>query len=625
MPLSKSPEFLHLLCMAALIGSAHAANPPELESAGRRFQSLLDERVERPFKVAYDRLSSSYLAALDREIAKKKQANDLDALVALTDEKKRVEEGRDLAGDASSDPAPLKELRKTWREAVSKPRIKRDEEKDKLLRQYQASLSNLEAEATRSGRVEDALSIRAARESIEARLPVKTAGSKSSAAAGKSTAPPLPEDLKGRPPAARHTRRLIAWALAQPNARVVIRTENGQRDLKNDPANKADDPVPEKDPKIVMMEVNSFRDAEDKAAFQPEWLLGETSMRELRIAVPFHDYPVLRGMDQLHRLEFYHHSPAADDTAFTRMPRLPALGHAVLSGGFGDTSLAIIADRLPELWRIQLHGDAVTPAGIAALDGCAKLTRLHVTGEASARALVSGSIPKRVTDLVIEGFWKLRVDDWHKLTISPGLKILTIQNGDLPPDALAGTDWSAAQSLEHIALINPQKPVGRNLPPLNAAPALKSLALRNPGLSGSELAAQPFVARLESLNVSAIGNWKEEDVVAVLRQAKRLERFHCNDAALGDSVSAKIAECAPKLRELSLGSKQLSDSCIVALRELKRLESLSLDCPGISYAGLAELKKLKGLRALSLVKHRLTPLEMSVFKHDCPGVKVEFR
>jgi hypothetical protein len=59
MPLSKSPEFPHLLCMAALIGSAPAANPPELESAGRRFQSLLDERVERPFKVAYDRLSSS--------------------------------------------------------------------------------------------------------------------------------------------------------------------------------------------------------------------------------------------------------------------------------------------------------------------------------------------------------------------------------------------------------------------------------------------------------------------------------------------------------------------------------------------------------------------------------------
>lgn len=616
---------LHLLSAAVLLALARGANPPELESAELKFQSLLEERIEDPFKAACSRLAISYLAALDREIAKRKQANDLDALVVLTDEKKRVQEGRDLAGDSSTDPVPLKELRKTWREAVSKPMAKRDQDMEALLKQYQANLSNLETKATQSGRVEDALSIRAARESIEARISGKPAETQCPPNAGKITASPLPDDLKGKPPAAKHTRRLIAWALAQPNARVVIRTENGQRNLKNDPANQADDPVPEKDPKIVMMEVESFQNAEQKAAFRPEWLLGETSMREMRIAVPFHDYAVLRGMDQLHRLEFHHYCPAADDTAFTRMPRLPALGHAAFAGSFGDSSLAIIADRFPELWRIQLHGDAVTPAGIAALDGCAKLTRLHVTGEASTRALISGPIPKRVTDLVIEGFWKLRVEDWDKLTITPGLKTLSIQNGDLPPGALAGTEWSAAQSLEHIALINPQKPVGRNLPHLNAAPALKSLLMRTPAVSGAELAAQPFVARLETLNVSAVDNWKEEDVVAVLRQAKRLERFHCNDAALMDSISGKIAELAPKLKELSIGSKQLTDACIVPLRDLKRLERLSLNCPGITIAGLAELKKLKGLRELWLTKHRLTPLEMSVFKQDCPDVKVEFR
>ena len=86
-PIVQMRKLLTLFLAVMPLSPCSEAAPPELESAERRFQELLKERVEGPFQNDLDRLSKSYLAALDREIRRKQAANDLDALVALTGEK----------------------------------------------------------------------------------------------------------------------------------------------------------------------------------------------------------------------------------------------------------------------------------------------------------------------------------------------------------------------------------------------------------------------------------------------------------------------------------------------------------------------------------------------------------
>lgn len=608
-----------LVLLLSLVSSS--GRPPELDALEKRRAALVAERVDGPYEKELARLSKGYLAALDREIQKRRQAADLDALVVFTEEKKRVEEGRDLAGDETTDPPLLKELRRTWRASLAKPTAVRDAERARLLQQYQANLAKLEAEMTQAGRVDDALAVRATRESVEARIGMdKEAPALPS---GMVQAPALPPDLQEKPPAPAHTASLIAWALTQPGAAIGIRHEKGFRWLKNDDDDRKDERLPAGRFSLTKLEVTRFS-PDGKKQFRPEWLLGQTDFEELRLDLPFRDFGVLRGMKQLYRIEFGHQTVVTDDDLL-RLPLLPEMKRASIAGEYGDTGVAILASRLPAIEELSLGGSAITPTGLRPLALSKNLAGLSIRGTASVTAACTELPPLKIVSLKFSAVGGVTVESWRKLAIPAGMKYFEVFDGPMAAGALAAVDWSRAKSLEKVFFHHLNGSPVADLRALDALPRLTSLQIDQLPVAPRDLAAAAFVPRLHALRIAGAADWSDDDALAVVRRAGSLTTLHLHGSAFSDGLVAPVVEALPRLKDLSLGSPGLTDACTVPLKELRKLEVLGLSAPRLSLAGLAEIRQVRGLKKLVLVKPGIPRPDLDLFKLENPAIAVELR
>lgn len=609
------------LLVAWLAGGVAAAQPEELQALEGRWNKLVEERVEAPFAREMERLSKSYLAALDREIVKRRKAANLDELVIFTDERKRVEEGRELAGDESTDPPLLKDLRKAWRESVAKPREARELELAKLLRQYQSNLSKLEERLTQEGRVDDALAVRNARSTVDARLGGVPAGTGAEGPAVE--APPLPPELKEKPPQPANTRSLAAWAMKQPGAGVGIRDSKGFRWLKNENDNRKDEALPEGDFSLVRLEVMRLPD-EGKKEFRPDWLLGQTQLEELRLDMPFRDFAVLRGMKLLRRLEFVHMAVVSDDDLL-RLPELPELRSAYIGGSYGDLGIAIMAARMPALEKIWIQGSSITPAGLRPLGRLRGLASLSLRGTEAVSAACTALPPLKLESMGFSSVSRVPPEVWGRLKIPPSTGYLEIYDGELTAGSLEAVNWSTAASLEKLSIRLSKSSPPAGLRGLNAAKALKSLQVEGIEVDARELAALELAGRLESLRISGADRWTDEEVAALLRRTPRLDLLHLQGLKLGDSLVNTVVECLPRLRDLALRAPGLSDACTVPLDRLKALEVLALECPGLTPAGLAEIKQARKLSHLILHQPKLPRAELDLFGLENRAIRLEIR
>src|SRR5690606_15084282 len=76
--------------------SAATGLPLELAELDAQFQAVQQERVTAPFAAGVARLDQGYLGGLEREIASERTAGNLDGVLALEAEKKRIEAGQPL-------------------------------------------------------------------------------------------------------------------------------------------------------------------------------------------------------------------------------------------------------------------------------------------------------------------------------------------------------------------------------------------------------------------------------------------------------------------------------------------------------------------------------------------------
>jgi serine/threonine protein kinase len=164
---------------------------PELKTLHEQFVKLQAERVTAPFEAEVAKLNTGYLGGLDRKIGEMKQKGDLDAVLALEEEKKAV--GRlseaalagsqprptsapagsqtrpttnPLPADDDQTPETLKGLRQIYRDAFTKLEATRAANLKLLTDPLSIRLKQLEATLTQQDRIAHAKTVREYREGL---------------------------------------------------------------------------------------------------------------------------------------------------------------------------------------------------------------------------------------------------------------------------------------------------------------------------------------------------------------------------------------------------------------------------------------------------------------------------
>ena len=141
--------------------------PPELTALDAQFQLLHKERVTLPFDLDLARLNTSYFGGLDKAMAAEKAKGDLDATLALENEKQAFTKLPEVPEkDEPSTHEIIKKLRATYRYELARITAVRTASLSALTEPLGKRLVQMEKDFTKTDRLEDAKKVRAYREAL---------------------------------------------------------------------------------------------------------------------------------------------------------------------------------------------------------------------------------------------------------------------------------------------------------------------------------------------------------------------------------------------------------------------------------------------------------------------------
>lgn len=138
----------------------------ELQTLQKAYAAAISQRATAPFEAALGELNTKFTAALGAAISPAKTAGNLDAVLALQEDQKRLSERLPIPDDDDQTPAALKPLRAIYREQLKKLEDARDAAQSALLPAYAARLQQLEVTLTKASRIDEALEVKTYRESL---------------------------------------------------------------------------------------------------------------------------------------------------------------------------------------------------------------------------------------------------------------------------------------------------------------------------------------------------------------------------------------------------------------------------------------------------------------------------
>ncbi|MBX7207422.1 MAG: protein kinase [Verrucomicrobiaceae bacterium] len=618
----------------------------ELADLQKRMDALTQERVTGPFEAGIKQLDASYSAALDREIAPHQKAGDLDAVLAMQNEKKRVAAGEPLLGDDTTDPPALKPLRNTYRTAVANLDATRADSQKTLTEQYDAALKKLETDLTKQNRIQDAATVRAVRESLgkpssAAEETPKTAPPKSglltqtkptTAKKGKSAKyspnlpppEPIPAALTEKPPRPQYTKELAAWALSLPEGSVRIRIGKQAKGL----SNKNGDKLPAEKFELLNVEVGA--DLTDKPDIKSEWLLGQTDLENLRLdGSTFSDFSVLRGMSHLSVLSLRPDGKAKcgvnrTPEAFRQLPLLPAVKRLFMHGPIGDEGVRIVCERMPSLDDLgfQESGKITT---LAPLQRLGSLKRLELRNEASfARCLNDLAPLPNLEKLELAACMAKNATDWESISTLANLRELIVGFGSLPSaEALSAMKLSQLPHLEKLS-IEYKPEMGGDSSGLGTMPGLVRLDLHGtnkPKSFFSFVMSLPPQPSLQEMRVTDIAEWTDDDFAKFAERYAGLKTLDViASRSLTDKAVQSIADKMPGLTKLVMHKTPVTDAVAVPLRSLRKLEELEIGGPNLTPLILAELKHMKNLKKMRIATYNLPQKAVDDFKKARPDI-----
>ena len=155
--------FLAILPVQA-VGPELPESPPEFKKLLSQFLERRGDEVCQPISKKAARLDQNYDVALQREIERATARGELNAVLELREERKRIEDGNpcDLSHKFRTDGA--RKLADVYQREIRKlVAFSRDLEAE-FAEQLGGALDDLKSELTRQGRIEDALAVKGFRE-----------------------------------------------------------------------------------------------------------------------------------------------------------------------------------------------------------------------------------------------------------------------------------------------------------------------------------------------------------------------------------------------------------------------------------------------------------------------------
>jgi hypothetical protein len=118
----------------------------------------------------------------------------------------------------------------------------------------------------------------------------------------------------------------------------------------------------------------------------------------------------------------------------------------------------------------------------------------------------------------------------------------------------------------------------------------------------SNLKKAPQIGALDVFDATRCSS----DGFAALKQLPNLRKLSLGKSAIGTGTAAALAQCK-ELRVLTIPSSGLNDTELAAFKKLPLLEALDIsDNPQVTDLGMATVKELERLQALSLAKTAIT-------------------
>lgn len=165
----KPPRIIIVLAATLLANFSYAQTAPIPEAAEMqvRYEEKVRLDVLRPHELAVADLNAKYAAALERAQDSAQKAGNLDAAIAIKEEKEAVLSGKPiLQPDNAKAPASLKSMRATYQAALARLEMDRDKNLLPLKDAYARSLEALTVTLTKGGRLEDAMAVKKMREDL---------------------------------------------------------------------------------------------------------------------------------------------------------------------------------------------------------------------------------------------------------------------------------------------------------------------------------------------------------------------------------------------------------------------------------------------------------------------------
>ena len=530
---------------------------PELKTLHEQFVKLQAERVTAPFEAEVTKLNTGYLGGLDRKIGEMKQKGDLDAVLALEEEKKAV--GRlseaalagsqtrpttnPLPADDDQTPETLKGLRQIYRDAYAKLEATRAANLKQLTDPLSIRLKQLESSLTQQNRIEHAKTVREYREGLgkegSADTPVRNASTGGAAAtmneAGKSARAPL----KKFPPG--DDRKAAEWVLDMGGSCQI----NDRRGTKT--VTKLEE-LPE-------------------GRFDIKYVALDQAKPTKANPGTFDTLAPLANLKALEVIETHFHPISDKDTeVFATLPKLRGL-YIYDSKSFTGERLAELST-LSELVTLRLQRTAITKLG---------LEQISLLPGVESLDLNSTSVQS---------------EDLPVLQKLKNLKSLQVESTEVPPTNLP--DFKDLQTLGIKFTTSNFIQEATQL--ASRFKDLTYLILRfNDKLSGDELAAGiKLFPKVSTINLPD-PNHLSDDMFAALAALRQVKKVQSTSATpLTDATLISLSTSA-SMEEITFDNgTSFTNAGLMALIKLKSLKKVYLKgSAGITEAGWSEFRKVR--------------------------------
>ncbi len=566
--------------------------PREPTAAERRlaqldasFRAAYQRDAGQTFEAAMKNLTQGYLGALSRARVAAQSRGSLDEVTALDAEKASLEAGdTPPPADLQGTPPSLVSLRQTWRATQAKHLAERDRRVLPLYQKYIEALTAYEAELTRANQIDDAKTVRDAREKIAAEMPSPEALAEASASAGitprKSsdtavTTSAVPVSAGGS------WRQLALWVIGLGGSVEVV----GRDGISIQADNAKSLPSGRFDITGIYLPDGKATQATDKDF---TLLVTARSLRQLYLTGPsLTSLEPLRGLPQLTSVTLVD-CAALEDAKLAVLGSLPLLRELSLYRcPVGTACLSAVA-ACPKLAELRIHECTVTDDALAALASARSLQSLSLNDvpnltDAGISRLAEGS---RVRQLAVYG-QHFTGEGWDRFGQQAQLSVLMLAN--CRPSAEGLRALSSIASLRQVTLDSCAL-TDELLLPFAATSRLEGLSLEDNPLTGPGLKHLAGNTALRLLDVSG------------------------DDTALSDEALTIIASQWPQLTQLRLGKGTWSATGLTALSSLRQLVSLSLDSSSADDRFAAELTSMNRLKTLELKNWSITPAGLESLK-----------